>query len=61
VLSANPAGRAAQLLPVAPARYPDRSGWRPASGIAYLAFLATTPLTGVAGPAGLLPDTARRR
>src|SRR5215472_8599865 len=55
-LSANPAGRAAQLLPVAPARYLDRLGWRPASGIAYLALL-----TGVAGLAGLLPSTARCR
>ena len=61
VLSANPAGRAAQLLPIAPARYPDRSGWRSASGTAYLAFFATMPLTGVAGLAGLLPYTARRR
>jgi len=44
-----PAGRAAQLLSVAPARYLDRFGWRPASGIAYLALLAAMPLTGVAG------------
>ena len=61
VLSANPAGRAAQLLSIALARYPDRSGWRSASGIAYLALLATMPLTGVAGLAGLLPSTARCR
>src|SRR5262249_53465861 len=61
VLSANPAGRAAQLLSIALARYPDRSGWRSASGIAYLALLATIPLTGVAGLAGLLPSTARCR
>ena len=39
VLSANPARRAAQLPCIALARYPDRS----ASGIAYLAFLATMP------------------
>src|SRR6516225_11886969 len=39
VLSANPARRAAQLPCTALARYPDRS----ASGIAYLAFLATMP------------------
>jgi len=37
--SANSARRAAQLPCIALARYPDRS----ASGIAYLAFLATTP------------------
>jgi len=49
VLSANPAGRPAQLLPIALARYLDRSGRRPAPGIAYLAFLATMPLTGVVG------------
>ena len=61
VLSANLTGGRAQLLPIAPARYPDRSGWRSAPGIAYLAFLATMPLTGVAGLAGLLPYTARRR
>ena len=61
VLSTNPAGRPAQLLPIALARYPDRSGWRSASGTAYLAFIATMPLTGVAGLAGLLPYTARRR
>jgi uncharacterized BrkB/YihY/UPF0761 family membrane protein len=54
-------GQAAQLLSMALARYPDRFGWRSASGIAYLAFLATMPLTGVAGPAGLLPYTACRR
>src|SRR5215475_11805880 len=30
-------------------------------GIAYLALLATMPLTGVAGLAGLLPSTARCR
>lgn len=42
--------RAAQLLCIALARYPDRFDWRSASGIAYLAFLATMPLTGVAGP-----------
>src|SRR5215469_4820278 len=48
-LSANPAGRPAQLLPVAPARYLDRLGWWPAPGIAYLALLATMPLTGAAG------------
>src|SRR5215472_4170947 len=39
VLSANSARRAAQLPCIALARYPDRS----ASGIAYLAFLATMP------------------
>jgi len=61
VLSANPAGRAAHLLSIALAHYPYRSGWRSASGTAYLAFLATMPLTGVAGLAGLLPYTARRR
>jgi len=60
-LSANSTGQAAQLLSVAPARYLDRLGWRPASGIAYLALLATMPLTGVAGLAGLLPSTARCR
>src|SRR5215470_736549 len=49
VLSANPAGRPAQLLPIALARYLDRSGRRPAPGIACLAFLATMPLTGVVG------------
>jgi uncharacterized BrkB/YihY/UPF0761 family membrane protein len=54
-------GAAAQLLPIALARYPDRSGWRSASGITYLAFLAATPLTGAAGLAGLRPDRARRR
>jgi len=37
VLSANPAGRPAQLLPIALARYLDRSGWRSVPGIAYLA------------------------
>ena len=36
-LSANPAGRPAQLLPIALARYLDRSGWRSVPGIAYLA------------------------
>jgi hypothetical protein len=36
----------------------DRFDRRSASGIAYLAFLATMPLTGVAVP---LPDTVRRR
>src|SRR5215469_16755828 len=49
--------RAAQLLSIALARYPDRFDGPSASGIAYLAFLATMPLTGVAG---LLPYTARR-
>jgi len=39
VLSANPAGRPAQLLPIVLVRYPDRSGWRPAPRIAYLASL----------------------
>jgi hypothetical protein len=39
VLSAKSARRAAQLPCIALARYPDRS----ASGIAYLAFLATMP------------------
>ena len=57
VLSANPARRAAQLPCIALARYPDRS----ASGIAYLAFLATMPTSAWpppgrdligAGPAG---------
>jgi hypothetical protein len=42
---------------IALARYPDRFDWRSAPGIAYLAFLATMPLTGVAGP---LRYTARR-
>ena len=32
MLSANPAGRAAHLRSIALARYPDRSGWRSASG-----------------------------
>ena len=59
--SANPPGRAAQLLSNALACHPDRFDWPSARGIAYLAFLATMPLTGVAGPAGLLPYTARRR
>jgi len=59
---ANSTGPGGELLAIAPARHPDRSGWRSALwGIAYLAFLATMPLTGVAGPAGLRPDTARRR
>ena len=37
VLSANPAGRPAPLLPIALARYLDRAGWRSVPGIAYLA------------------------
>ena len=49
VLSANPAGRPAQLLPIALACYLDRSRLAARPGIAYLAFLATMPLTGVAG------------
>jgi hypothetical protein len=61
VLSAKSVERAAQLLCIALARYPDRFDWRPALGTAYLAFLATMPLTGVADLAGLLPYTARRR
>lgn len=61
MLSANATERAAQLLCIALARYPDRLDWPSASGIAYLAFLATMPLTGMAGNAGLPPYTARRR
>jgi hypothetical protein len=40
VLSANSTGRAAQLLPVALARYLDRFDWRSASGTPCLAFVA---------------------
>jgi hypothetical protein len=40
VLSANPAGRAAQLLAIAPARYPDRSaGGPPREPAAWPSFL----------------------
>jgi len=43
---ANSTGPGGELLAIAPARHPDRSGWRSALwGIAYLAFLATMPLT----------------
>jgi hypothetical protein len=55
VLSANPAGRAGQLLPVTLARYPDRFDWRSASGTPCLALVAMMPPTGVAGLAGFLP------
>jgi hypothetical protein len=43
---------------IALAPYLDQFDRRPASGIAYLAFVATMRLTGVAVP---LPYTARRR
>jgi hypothetical protein len=49
VPSANPAGRAAQLLSIAPARYRTGSTGGPPREPPYLALLATTPLTGVAG------------
>ena len=45
-----------RLETAALARYPDRFDGRSASGIAYLAFLATMPLTGAP-----LPYTVRRR
>jgi hypothetical protein len=50
VLSANPAGAGERLLSIAPARYPGQFDWQSAPGIPYLAFPATIPLTGVAGP-----------
>ena len=50
----------AVLLAIALARYPHQFAWQSASGIAYLAFLATMLLSGAAGLVRGLPRAGRR-
>jgi len=50
----------AALLAIALARYPHQFAWGSTRGIAYLIFLATMLLTGVAGLARGLPHHTRR-